>query len=389
MSQIQTSKTLRSGTALLIVATLFLASCGGGAEKGSLAELKAKQAELRTQLADVTGKINKELAEVEEKISKMEGDSVKKFVLVEAAPVTPTIFKTYINAQGRVDAEESVNLSSEMPGTITKINVKVGDEVSRGQVLAETDARAIQQSISDLQTNQELVNQLYEKQKALWDQKIGTEVQFLQAKTQKESIEKKLATLQEQVRMTRIISPIDGTVDAVDIKLGQLTAPGMPAVRVINFSNLKLKADLAESYASKIHKGDEVLIRFPDSNDTLTAKVSYAARAINALNRTFDIQVNLDNKKEYHPNQIAILNINDYTSAKPVIVVPVNYVQKDFKGQPYVLVAENNKAAKRNITPGREYNGKLEVLSGLSETDMLITAGYDGLNEGEAIKIKK
>lgn len=361
----------------VIASSLILASCGGGSPE-SLDELKNKQAELKTQLAEITTKI-----------TKLEGDSGKKFVLVEANAIKPAIFKTYINVQGRVDAEESVSLSSEMPGTITKINVKVGDNVSKGQVLAETDARVLQQSIADLQTNIELANQLYEKQKALWDQKIGTEVQYLQSKTQKESLEKKMATLQEQVRMTKIISPINGTVDAIDIKLGQLTAPGMPAIRVINFNNLKLKADIAESYAAKIRKGAEVMVKFPDTNDTVTAKVNYSSRAISALNRTFGVEVLLDNQKEYHPNQIAIMNINDYKSDKPIIIVPLIYVQKDLKGQHYVLVAENKKATKRNISLGKEYNGMAEIKDGLSETDLLITSGYDGLNEGDAIQIKK
>ena len=213
-------------------------------------------------------------------------------------------------------------------------------------------------------------------------------MQYLQAKTQKESLEKKLGTIQEQVRMTKIISPIDGTVDAVDIKLGQLTAPGMPAIRVINFTNLKLKADLAESYASKVHKGDVVLVKFPDTNDTLTTSVTYSSRSINTMNRTFGVEIFLGSKKEYHPNQIAIIDINDYKSDKPVLAIPLNYVQKDLQGTHYVLVAENNKAAKRNITLGKEYNGRVEIKNGLSETDLLITAGYDGLNEGDAIKIK-
>ncbi len=359
-----------------LISAMVLISCGGE-KKESLNDLKAKQADLKTQLADVASKI-----------SKLEGDSGKKFILVEASGIKPEIFKTYINAQGRVDAEESVSLASEMPGTITKINVKAGDPVTKGQVLAETDARALQQSISDIQTNAELVNQLYEKQKALWDQKIGTEVQFLQAKTQKESLEKKMATLHEQVRMTKIISPIDGTVDAVDIKLGQLTAPGLPAIRVINFNNLKIKADLAESYAAKVHKGDEVLIKFPDSNDTLTSRINYSSRSISNLNRTFGIEILLDNKKEYHPNQITILSINDYRSQKPVVSIPLNYVQKDLKGQTFVLVADNDKAVKKNITLGKEYNGRVEITAGLLPADLLITAGYDGLNEGDAIKIK-
>lgn len=372
------TKLRNSKLAIAFVAgSLIMSSCGGEKTE-SLADLKAKQAELKTQLSEITGKINI-----------LEGDSANSFALVEAVPMTPEIFKTFINVQGRIDAEESVSLSSEMPGTITKINVRTGDEVKKGQVLAETDARALMQSISDLQTNAELVNQLYDKQKALWDQKIGTEVQYLQLKTQKESLEKKMATLQEQVRMTKIISPIDGTVDAVDIKLGQLTAPGMPAIRVINFNNLKIKADLAESYASKVHKGDEVLIRFPDSKDTLIAKISYAARAISAMNRTFGVEIDLDGTKEFHPNQIAILNINDYKSEKPVISVPMHYVLKDLKGQAFVMVAENNKAARHNITLGKEYNGKVEIKTGLTSEDYLITTGHEGLEEGDPIKLKK
>ena len=359
------------------VSALVLTSCGGGNEN-PLEALKQRQAELKTELATIT-----------DSIAKLEGDSANKYVLVDAAPVKPAIFKSYINVQGKVDADENISLSSEMPGTITKINVKVGDQVTKGQVLAETDARAIQQSISDLQTNLDLVNQLYEKQKGLWDQKIGTEVQFLQAKTNKESLERKMAALQEQVRMSKIISPIDGTVDAVDIKLGQMTAPGMPAIRVINFNNLKVKADLAESYAGRVHKGDDVIIRFPDSNDTVVSRINYSARAISALNRTFNIEALLDNGKEFHPNQIAILDINDYKSEKPVLAVPLNYVQKDLKGQHFVLVAEGSKAAKRNITLGKEYNGMVEIRGGLSETDKLITSGYDGLSEGDAIKIRQ
>ena len=202
-------------------------------------------------------------------------------------------------------------------------------------------------------------------------------------------MEKKLATLQEQVRMTKIISPIDGTVDAVDIKLGQLTAPGMPAIRVVNFNNLKIKADLAESYASKVHKGDDVNIKFPDSNDTITAKISYSSRSISPLNRTFGVEVLLDNTKEYHPNQIAIIKINDYKSEKPVISLPLNYVQKDLKGVHYVLVAGDKVAVRKNVILGREYNGLTEIKEGLADGDLLITAGYDGLNEGDAIKIKQ
>jgi RND family efflux transporter MFP subunit len=359
----------------LILLALFIAACSDNGNK-KLEELTKREGELKAELLGIQAEIKK-----------LQGDSVKKTNLVSTEQLTPQIFKTYINVQAHVDADENVSLAAEMPGTVTKINVEVGQEVKKGTVLAETDSRVIQQSLADLQVNAELVNQLYEKQKALWDQKIGTEVQFLAAKTNKESMDKKLATLQEQLRMTKIVSPIDGTVDAIDVKLGQLTAPGMPAIRIINFSNLKLKSDLAESYISKVHKGDQVLVYFPDLKDSLTAKVNYAARAINPISRTFNVEINLDNKKEYHPNQIAQIKINDYTSATPVIVLPVKYIQTDFNGKPFVLVNENNKATKRNVKKGKEYNSFVEVLEGISAADELITNGFENVNEGDDLKI--
>ena len=156
-------------------------------------------------------------------------------------PLATQFFKTFIEVQGRVDAEESVSLSSEMPGTINKINVSSGDNVFIGQVLAETDTRVIQQQLQDLEINYELAKQVFVKQENLWNQKIGTEIQFLQAKTTKESLEKKISMIQEQLKMSKIISPINGTVDGVNVKIGQPVFPGMAAISVVNFSKLKVK----------------------------------------------------------------------------------------------------------------------------------------------------
>lgn len=372
-------KNKMSKTIILIpTLTLLLVACGsGGGDKR--AELEA----LKKQESELQGKI----AKLEEELAK--SDSSAKVTSVSVETVKAQSFKNYIDVQGRVDADENVSLSSEMPGTITKINVKTGDEVSAGQVLAETDARAINQQISDLQTNAALVNQIYDKQKNLWEQKIGTEVQYLQAKTNKESMEKKMAAMQEQLRMTKIISPISGTVDAVDVKIGQAVAPGMPAIRVINFSNLKVKADVAESYASKIKKGSEVVVYFPDTQDSLVTKVNFVARAINNASRTFVVEVLLDDKKEYHPNMVARLNINDYQSSAPAIVVPVRTIQKDEANLPFVFVAENGLAKKHLIKLGKAYRGQAEVLEGLKEGDQLVTLGYDLVNDGDHISFGK
>jgi RND family efflux transporter MFP subunit len=202
-------------------------------------------------------------------------------------------------------------------------------------------------------------------------------------------MEKKLSALNEQLRMSKIISPISGTVDAVDIKLGQAVAPGMPAIRVINFSNLKVKADVAESYASRIRKGSEVIVHFPDMNDSIVSKVNFVSRAINSSSRTFTVEVLLDNKKEYHPNMVARLNINDYQSKEAVITVPVRTIQKDENNASFVYVVEGDKAKKKIVTTGKEYRGQVEVLSGLKENEQLVTLGYDIINDGDVINFNK
>ena len=354
--------------------TLLLIACGSGEDKkAQLEALKKQEVELKSKIALLEAELSSG------------SDSLNKGTAVAVLVLKNEIFKNYIDVQGRVDADENVALSSEMPGTITKINVKPGDEVSVGQVLAETDARAINQQMSDLQVNADLVNQVYEKQKNLWDQKIGTEVQFLQAKTNKESMAKKMNAMQEQLRMTKIISPINGTVDAVDVKIGQMTAPGMPAIRVINYSNLKVKADVSETYASKIKKGNDVIVYFPDVQDSILAKVNFVSRAINNSSRTFTVEVLLDNKKEYHPNMVAKLSINDYQSSQPGIMVPVRTIQKDESNALFVFVIDGKTAKKQLITIGKEYNGKAEVLTGLKDGDTLITLGYDLINDGDSV----
>ncbi len=202
-------------------------------------------------------------------------------------------------------------------------------------------------------------------------------------------MEKKMVTLQEQLRMTKIISPISGTVDAVDIKLGQAVAPGLPAIRVINFSNLKVKADMAESYAGRVKKGDYVKVYFPDTNDSLESKINFSARAINNVSRTFTVEVLLDNKKDYHPNMVTRLKINDYVSPTPVIAVPVKLIQNDINGDKFVYVAVGDKAEKRVIKMGKEYNGKIEVTQGLKAGELLVVKGYDTINEGDRISSTK
>lgn len=371
---------MKSKNSILITALMvILVACGGGGsdKKTELEKLKKQKADLETKITLL-----------EEEVAKTDTTHKEKVIEVLAMPLVPKIFKGYIEVQGRVDADENVSLSTESPGTISKIFVKVGDHVTKGQILAETDMRPVQQQLAELQTNYEFTKQAFEKQKNLWEQKIGTEIAYLQSKANKEGLENRIGSVQEQLRMSKIISPIDGTVDLVNLKVGQAVAPGMGVITVVNFSNLKVKADVAETYAARIQNGDEVLILFPDMNDSIRSSVHYASRAINALTRTFAIEVILDNKKEYHPNTVAKLKINDYKSAQPVIVIPVKFIQKGESGS-YVMVDEKGKAVQKNVVLGREYNGNAEVLSGLKEGDMMITEGYDLVNDGNTIISQK
>jgi RND family efflux transporter MFP subunit len=363
-------------TALLAV---MLVACGGGSSN------------LKTEI----DKLKKERDQLDKKIETLElefakSDTTKKDVGTDivASPVVLSTFKSYIEVQGRVDADESVSLSSEMPGTVTKINVKVGDHVTKGQVLAETDSRAQLQQLNAAQINLSLATQNFEKIKGLWDQKIGSEMQYLQAKTQKEAGEASIAALQEQIRMGKIISPIDGTVDMVNLKMGQAVSPGFGVINVVNFSSLKVKADVAESYANRVKNNNEVLVNFPDMNDSVIGTVHYASRAINAMTRTFGVEVLLNSTKEYHPNTVAKLRINDYQSPSPVVVLPVKLIQKG-TDESFVMVAENGKATKRVVKTGREYAGLAEVTSGIVAGDMVITLGYDMVNEGDKVTVSK
>ncbi len=337
---------------------------------------------LKVEKADLDGRIK----DLEDSITKFGADStIANLRSVSITELKPVLFKSYVEIQGQVDADENITLSAEIGGQVTRIIVKTGQEVSKGQLLAETDSKIILQGMAELQNALDLAKIMFEKQKNLWDQKIGTEIQYLAAKNQKESLEKKMSTLQEQLELTKITSPIAGTVDGVHIKVGQMLGPGMPAITVVNFSSLKVKGNVPESYAGSIKKGNDVMILFPDINDSVSSKVEYAARVINTLNRTFTVEILLGENKTYHPNMIAVMKINNYTSEKPVITIPTSTILRDETGKDFVMVIENGLTKKVFIRTGKKYNSRAEVLEGLKENDKLVSKGFQDLNEGEKV----
>jgi len=358
---------------LFITAIAFLAACSEKKDpKAELAELKKQRTELDAKIAE---------------IEKTLGSSdTTKVVAKDIAvmDIAETNFKNYLEIQGKIDAEENIQVNPEAQGIVTAVYVKIGQNVSKGQVLAQIDDKVLKQNIAELQTQLTLATSLYNRQKNLWDQKIGTEVQFINAKTQKEAAENRISTLRSQIAMYKIKAPISGTVDAMDLKVGQAVSPGMSGIRVINASKLKAKAQVAETYAGRVNQGDEVNVVFPDVPDSLTTKINFASKTIDPAARSFEVQINLPSNKRYRPNMLAVLKIVDYQNPK-AIVIPISALQKSESGD-FVFVAVNNIAKKVVVKTGKTYEGKVEILSGLKVGDKLITAGAQNLNEDDTVK---
>ncbi len=364
---------------MLVVVAFMMFSCSQ--------DKKAKLDKLRKD----HDKISAEIKSLEAELASSSEDSTNTLkTKVTVTDIKKSEFYHYIDVQGKVDGDENIAVSAQILGVVSKIYVKEGDAVKKDQVLAEIDASVMKQGIEELKSSLEFVKEIYEKQKSLWDQKIGSEVQYLQAKNNKESLENKLKTLEEQLKMTQIKSPIDGTVEELPIRVGQAISPGINAMRVVNFRKIKVVAEVAEAFTAKIKQGNNVIVNFPDLEKDMKATIMFTSKFINPINRTFTIEIRLDPSDfEYRANMIAVVKIIDY-SAKDAVVLPINLIQSDNKGK-FVMIAQNeakkNIAKKILVTTGQSYNGQIEVLTGLKEGDKIIIIGYQNLEDGMLLDI--
>ncbi len=338
-------------------------------------------------LKDQKAKIEAEISALEKEIGStyVTEKRVKTVALTE---VTTGVFRHYIDLQGKVDAEENVPVTAKMPGTLTRIFVKNGDNVKKGQLLAQVDDGVMLKSLAELESQLKTAEDIYNRQKGLWDKKIGTEVQLIQAKSQKESLENAIATMKENWGQTKIYAPISGTVDLVILKTGQAISPGMPLCNIINLSQLKVVGDVTEAYASKVRKGDQVVVFFPDLKKEITTRVTYVSKTINPTTRTFSVECALPAGPDYRANMIAVMKIIDYQNPNAV-TVPVNLIQTAEDGD-FVIIAEKTgdkqaTAKKANIVQGSNYNGIVEVKTGLKKGDFVISTGFQDVNSGEAV----
>jgi RND family efflux transporter MFP subunit len=358
----------------------LLVACGGE-QNDKAAQLK----ELKGQQAEIANKIKALEAELAKTNPAAENIKTKDVSLVE---LQPRPFDHYVQTQGTVEAIDNILVSAKTMGIITQVFVREGDVVSKGQTLAQIDNSLTLRGIEEVKSGLELATTVYNRQKNLWDQKIGTEVQYLQAKNNKESLERRLATLNEQLDMSRIKSPINGSVDEVEVKIGQNAAPGAPAFRVVSNDKLKLKANISEAYASDIKKGNKVVVTFGDLNKTISAQITFVGKTINQLSRTFPIEVALASSDDFRPNMTGEIKVI-FHSESSALVVPVNVVQ-DINGQKVVYTAEHSGdklSAKKNVVEVVGIYGSFAQIKGLKAGDKIVTVGYQGLNDGERLKI--
>jgi len=248
------------------------------------------------------------------------------------------------------------------------------------------DASVVNQQMQTLEPQLALQKSIYEKQQALWKQNIGTEVQLMTSKAQYEATQKQIEALKTQRDFYRVVSPINGVVDAVNLKVGEMAAPGLNGIRVVSYDKLKAEASLGENYLGKVQQGDPVSLVMPDVNDTINTKITYVSQAVDPASRAFTVHVQLPRNSKLHPNMSCIMKISNYQN-RNALVVPVSVIQKTSEGD-MLYVADGDKARSVLVTAGRNANGQVEILSGLKAGDRVIVKGYEELDNGQRVSIQ-
>ena len=368
----------------IMVLGIFLLSCGSDDSQSKLRELESQR--------DV---LNEKISELKKEIAQNNGDSNKNNLsYVEIRNIKSKEFKHYIKIQGTIESDNNILIPPQTGGIVKKIYVNEGDRVQKGQLLAELDASIYESTLAELKTNLELVRTVFERQERLWNKKIGSEIQYLQAKTNKESLEQKLNTVNEQYKLTKITSPISGTIDQILIKEGEAAAPGFGAIRVVQLSDLKIKAALSESYISNVKTGDLVDVNIPVLEKNLKLKIDAVSQVIDHKNRTFNIEITIPkNESSIKANMLAVLTINDYTNPA-ALTVPVDVLQQTGSEAFLFLVKEHPEypnerwlVEKRIVKSGKYYNEEIEITKGLSENEDIVVFGFQDLADGQQVKI--
>ena len=380
---------------LLLITVLTLASCGGDNKSvdailsaGDMTAIKAKRADLNKQQRDLKANIDKLNQYIDSHEKK------ERPALITAEVIKDTLFKHYVEVQGNVETDQNVVLNAEYSGVLTNVYVKEGQRVSKGQRLAKIDDGGLSSQVAQQEAQMALAQTTFERQERLWQQKIGSEIQYLQAKTNYESAKNVTQQLRSQLAKTVITAPFSGVVDEIISDPGQVVVPGQtPIIRLVNLSNMYVKASIPETYLKNIKKGTQVKVNLASINEEFTGTVRQVSNYINPNNRSFDIQIEIPNKDGLvKPNLIATVKVNDY-SAENAITVPENILQENAQGETiaylYQPINDSIGTAKRVLLEtGLSYQNHTEVKSGLKKGDTIIKEGAKTLRDGQKVIIK-
>lgn len=374
------------------IVSVLIISCGN--KEQSVEEVIATQniEQLRTKKDELSTKNQELIAQIkllDTEIAKL--DTNKKIPLVTTGAITNVEFIHYLELQGNVQTKKNVLVYPEMAGQLVSVFVKEGQKVSKGQSLARIDNVGMSNQLAQLEANAALAKTTYERQKRLWDQKIGSEIQYLQAKTNYESQENAVANLRKTIAKYTIKAPFTGVVDDVIIEQGTVVAPGAAVFRIVNLGDMYIETDVPESYISTIKKGKDVVVEFPILNKKIDSEIRQAGNFINPSNRTFKVEVGVPNKdRTIKPNLTAKVMINDYTNPKAVLI-PQSIISENSKGEQYVYVVEETEGktvAKQVIVgTGKTQGDEIEIVSGLKSGMQVIQEGARSVKDKQEVKI--
>ena len=375
---------------LIIFIAVAISSCGSGAKekKGTLDDMKVELEKKKKE----KNALDADIHALEEKIAKEDPNAENTAKLVGVDSVRVEDFSHYIELQGKIDADNIVYVTPRgMPSQVRSLYVKKGDAVKKGQLLVKLDDAVMLQQLDGLKTQLAYAENIYNRQKNLWDQGIGTEVQLITAKNNVDALKKQIATMTETWNTSLVYAPVSGIADEVNVKEGE-TFTGANQIKIVNNNSLKIVTEVPENYVARVKKGDKVEVDVPESGKPpFQSIISVVGASINPTTRSFTTEAKLPADPNLKPNQLATLKILDYR-AKNALVVPVNVVQSDENGKyVYVIVNEGNKmvARKKSVIVGEVYNGNIEIKNGLSGGEPIISEGYQTVYDGQAIATNK
>lgn len=368
----------------LIVASLLalMVACAPAGDT----DKKEKEEELQTYKKELS-ELKKKIAKLEDELSDGNSDGV---VAVVVKPIENQLYEHFVDVTGKVEADKNIVVSPESAGKIVSIDVKEGDRVKKGAVLARLNTEMLERSLDEIKINLQLATTTFERQSNLWKQNIGSEMEYLQAKSQKESLEQKMEGLQAQMDMALLRAPINGIVDNIIQKQGEMASPSAPFARLVNIDQVYITADVSETYLQKVSAGDAVSLEFPVIGKSFNAKVYRTSSVIDPDSRTFRLRINMNNANgEIKPNMLAVLKLRTF-AADNALVVPSILVKKDFSGE-FVFLAEEVEgkllAKKRYIETGIKDNNNTLVTKGIKEGEKIIVKGYAQVVDGSAISL--